>query len=207
MAKEIKTANLYSIDDGKKTEFDGEPTFENSIKHFEELLDRELRMTEQKDWDWSDYEIERRKAAVKQLRRWSQANKAKLSMRKAIDLALTQKNVEEIHETLQRAVPAKVGHVPEVMRSAVAALMFRCFTSLSWKEIKEKCCPEPNLHGNPHSSRNMTSCGDRLGKMVEALEQELNDAGFGFAMSKRQQPKSLKKNQESARGKVFSAHE
>jgi hypothetical protein len=49
MAKEIKTANLYSIDDGKKTEFEGEPTFENSIKHFEELLDRELRMTEQKD--------------------------------------------------------------------------------------------------------------------------------------------------------------
>jgi hypothetical protein len=157
--------------------------------------------------DWSDDEIERRKAAVKQLRRWSQASKTKLSMRKAIDLALTQKNVEEIHQTLQRAVPANDGHVPEVMRSAVAALMFRCFTSLSWKKIKEKCCPKPKLHGNPHSSRNMTSCSDRLGKMVEALEQELNDAGFGFAMSKRYQPKSFQKKQESARAKIFSAHE
>jgi hypothetical protein len=202
MAKQIKTSSVYSID-GKKADFETEPTFKNAIKRFEELLDRELRITAEEDWDWSGEEIERRKEAVTQLRRWSQISKAKLSMREAIDLALTQKHVEEMRETLQRAVPPKDGRIPKVMRSAVAALMFRCYTRFSWKEITETCCPEPKVHGNPHSADYMTSCSNCLGKLVEALKQELYDAGFSFAMSKQHQPK----NRGSARGKIFSAHE
>jgi hypothetical protein len=42
MAKEIEASSLYSIDNGKKTDLEGEPTVEKAIKRFEELLDREL---------------------------------------------------------------------------------------------------------------------------------------------------------------------
>jgi hypothetical protein len=184
----------YELVEGSpQTDLQQEPTIKKAVQAYDELLNTEWQYMAA-DHGLSNQEIERRRQLLPSLRRWSHPRGSVIPMRKAIDLALASNDVEEIHTILRRAPTSKGGKLPLIAQSVCAALMLRCFTKLPWPKITKICCQQKDFpHYPQHTSDGLQRCTNSLQKEVEALSNELDAAGFGFAMYRQVQPRKQEK--------------